>query len=196
MRTPTRKGRLLALLSALLLCATVTAWRAESHKATGEQPAGTDPWGPLKLLEGSWVGEIDGKLGTGKGFQRYVLILRDQYLMRRHVSIRLPQEKSPKGDQREELGVYSFDSDRKKIVLREFLIEGVVVRSTCEVNQMTVSCASEAVESGPGIRSRMTLEFESRYRFTERYELGWPGKELELYSTNTWTRTPAPTGWN
>jgi hypothetical protein len=148
------------------------------------------------MLEGTWVGEIDGKLGTGKGVRRYELILGDQYLLRRHVSVRLPQEKSPKGDQHEELGIYSYDSERKTIMLREFLIEGIVVRSPCEVQGMKVVCASEAVESGPGIRSRMTLEIEDRYRFSEVYELAFPGRELEVYFTNRWTRSPTASDWD
>jgi hypothetical protein len=194
-RNSTPSGAL-ALLTALLALAPGTVSRASEPEAESQPAADVDPWGPLKLLAGAWKGEIDGKLGTGEGFRRYELILADQYLVRRHVSVRLPQEKSPAGDQHEELAVYSFDSERRTIVLREFLIEGVVVRSTCAVDGMTVVCASEAVESGPGIRSRMTLEFEDRYRFSERYELGWPGKELELYFTNRWTRSPTPDGWD
>jgi hypothetical protein len=145
----------------------------------------------LRPLVGSWEGSIDGKLGTGTGVRRYEFILGGKFLMCRHTSVRLPQEKSPAGDQHEELGVFSFDSEKKAIVLREFMLEGVVPRSVCETEAGKIVCTTEAVESGPGIRARLTLEIIDRYRFRETYELAWPGKELELYFDNEWTRVPA-----
>ena len=150
----------------------------------------TDPWAPLRLLVGSWEGAIDGKLGTGKGLRRYDFIVGGKYLMSRHTSVRMPQEKSPGGDQHENLGVFSFDRERKTLVYRQFMIEDVVIRYACDAVSKKLVCTSEAVESGPGIRARLTLEIPDRYRFVETYEIGWPGKELELYFTNTWTRTP------
>ena len=116
--------------------------------AEPSEPA--DPWGPLKLLVGTWQGEIEGKLGAGTGVRRYELIMSDRYLLSRHLSIRLPQEKSPEGDQHEELGVFSFDRERKTLVYREFMQEGVVVRSPCKVEGTKVVCVSEAVAPGCG----------------------------------------------
>jgi len=182
-------GLATAVSALLALGPPVTA----AEVAAQGQPA--DPWALLKLLVGTWEGEIDGKLGTGKGVRRYELILGERFLLCRHRSVRVPQEKSPKGDQHEELGVFSFDSERKTIVYREFMSEGVVVRSPCEVAGTRVVCTSEAVESGPGIRARLVLEIADRYRFTEVYELAWPGKEMEHYFTNRWTRSPVPLDW-
>ena len=150
----------------------------------------SDPWAQLRLLAGTWEGAIDGKLGKGKGLRRYEFIVGGKYLMSRHSSVRMPQEKSPGGDQHENLGVFSFDRERKTLVYRQFMIEDVVVRYTCDAMANKLVCTSEAVESGPGMRARLTLEISNRYRFVEAYEIGWPGKELELYFTNTWTRTP------
>jgi hypothetical protein len=150
-----------------------------------------DPWALLRLLEGSWDGAIEGKLGTGRGVREYSWIARGKFLMMRHVSVRLPQEKSPAGDEHEELGVFSFDRERETLVYREFMGEGVVPRSVCEVDQQTVVCTTESVESGPGIRARLRLEIVDRYRFNERYELAWPGRDYELYFTNEWTRVPS-----
>jgi len=76
-------------------------------------------------------------------------------------------------------------------VLREFMVEGVVVRSPCDVAEARVVCVAEEVESGPGIRARLTLEFDSPYAFTEVYELAFPADEtLQLYFTNRWTLLP------
>lgn len=174
----------------------VAALIALSAPLPAQQPAGpaapADPWGVLRQLVGSWEGEIDGKLGTGRGVRRYELIMGERYLLVRHRSLRLPQDKSPKGDQHEELDVFSYDRERKTIVYREFFSEGVVVRSPCQVEGSKVVCVSEAVENGTGIRARLTLEIADRYRFTETYELGFPDREIEHYFTNRWTRSPVP----
>ena len=179
-----------AAVAGTLFAAVVDSPARELTDTTGPE----DPLGPLGVLVGSWSGEIEGRLGSGKGVRRYQRAMSGRFLLCRHTSVRLPQEKSPGGDQHEELGVFSFDRERKRISYREFMIEGIVVLSTCEIEGATVVCTSESVENGPGIRARLTLEITDRYRFTERYELAWPGKDLELYFTNRWTRTPVLEG--
>jgi hypothetical protein len=179
----------IALLTIVLtgLAGPVLADPSEEPEAATEE---ADPWELLRLLEGSWTGTIDGKLGTGTGVRQYDFVLGGRYLACRHESVRLPQEKSPKGDQHQELAIFSFDDERRKIVLREFMVEGVVSRYVCDTEDRQLVCVTEAVESGPGIRARLTLEVTDRYRFTEIYEIAWPGRELELYFTNRWTRSP------
>ena len=183
-RTPVRFGFVaVALLSLVPFAA------AQSNDDAGEAPA--DPWALLRRLEGTWEGKIAGKLGTGRAVRRYEWISRGKFLMSRHASVRLPQEKSPTGDQHEQLGVFSYDTERKTIVYREFMSEGVVPRSVCRADGDTLVCTTEAVESGPGIRARLTMEIADRYRFREIYELAWPGRDYELYFTNDWTRAPS-----
>ena len=159
--------------------------------AMGNAAQASDPWGPLRQLEGQWEGTIEGALGSGKGSRQFEFVLDGQFLLYRHASVRLPQEKSPKGDHHRELAVFSYDSERKTIVLREFMVEGFVVRSLCEVTEYRVVCVSEEVESGKGIRARLTLEFESDHGFKEIYELAFPKDEtLKHYLANRWTRLP------
>lgn len=187
--------RLDVLAVTLIVCCEI-AVPIQQVDPSSQAKEASDPWAPLRLLVGAWEGAIDGKLGKGRGLRRYEFINKGSFLLCRHLSVRLPQEKSPDGDQHEELGVFSFDSQRKLLVYREFLSEGVVVQSPCEVDGMRIVCTSETVESGPGIRARLTLEIKDRYRFTEKYELAWPGqKELEHYFTNHWIRAPRPQGW-
>ena len=157
-----------------------------------QNPTAPDPekWGPLRHLEGRWEGAIDGSLGTGVGLRHYEFFHEGQYLMRRHASVRMPQEKSPNGDHHREIGIYSYDSKRKTIVLREFMIEGVVARSTCEIDGMKVVCVSEHVESGEGITSRMVVEFKNPFEYTESYDLSFPDGEKVQFE-NRWTRLPS-----
>jgi hypothetical protein len=196
MNNPQRIRRC-ALAFALVAVAWSGAGLAQEADNPAESRQSDHPWGPLALLEGAWTGAIDGKLGTGKGVRRYEFVLGGKFLMSRHISVRLPQEKSPEGDEHEELGVFSYDSERETLVLREFMGEGVVVTSPCAIDDMTVVCESESVESGPGIRARLTLTITDRYRFAEKYEIAWSeGQELEHYFSNEWTRAPRPVGWD
>jgi hypothetical protein len=150
-----------------------------------------DPWAAHRLLPGTWEAKIDGRLGQGTGYRQYEFIFDDQFLVGRHASIRLPQELSPKGDYHRELSVYSFDSERDTIVLRQFIVEGYVLQFTCEKKPMRFDCVTEHIENGSGISARMTVEFESPYRFSETFELTESGKESQIYFTNTWTRVPS-----
>jgi hypothetical protein len=184
--------RIILLAGILVFMTCGLTAKASEHDDAAAPVESPDPWAALEMLDGNWEGAIDGKLGTGRGFRRCERLMGDRYLVCRHSSIRLPQEKSPKGDQHEELIVFSYDREREIIVQREFMSEGVVVQSTCTTEGMTVTCHSEAVESGTGIRSRLELEFADRYRFTEEYWLAWPGKDFEHYFTNLWTRSTAP----
>ncbi len=52
------------------------------------------------------------------------------------------------------------------------------------------TCTTQSVESGPGMRARLTVEIEDRLRFSETFELAGPGQELEVYFTNKWTKAP------
>lgn len=161
----------------------------EAREALGVTAA-VDPWGPLRLLEGSWEGAIDGRLGQGVGRRRYELLFDDLYLVARHTSVRLPQEKSPRGDHHRELAVYSYDREQKTIVLREFMSEGYVLRYACDVDPKRLVCLTESVESGSGMKAKLTIEIADRYRFVETFELASPGQELAIYFTNEWTRVP------
>jgi hypothetical protein len=169
----------------LILFSIPMTWIAEA------QTKPDDPWGPLRMLVGHWEGSIDGRLGTGFGIRDYEFILEDNFLMFRHASVREPQDKSPQGDHHRELSVFSFDSERKKIVLREFMVEGFVIQYVCNVASPRTICVTEQVESGPGMRARLTLEINNPYRFEETFELAGQGEELAHYFTNRWTRRPS-----
>ena len=180
------------LVVVLACCCVGSARQLQSQEGPAEeQVAEVDPWAPLRLLEGTWEGSIDGRLGQGTGRRHYQFILAGKFLLVRHSSVRLPQEKSPRGDDHRELGVFSFDSERATIVFRQFLVEGFVARYTCDMEPKRFVCTSESVESGDGLRARETVEIEDRYRFVETFELASPGEELEVFFTNRWARVPA-----
>ena len=146
-------------------------------------------------MEGTWEGAIDGRLGEGKGLRRFSFILDGKFVLVRHASVRLPQEKSPEGDYHRELGMFSFDRERNTLVYREFLVEGYVNRYTCDVEPRRLVCTTESVENGTGMKARYTLEISDGYRHNETFELAGPEEELQVYFTNRWSRTPNLGQW-
>lgn len=198
----TRRGCVSLLVLTLVWCWPATATETETNRPASEQtepklpdsvPAEeptSDPWAPFRLLEGHWEGAIEGILGQGTGKRSYERILDDKYVLMRHASVRLPQEKSPKGDFHRGLTIFSFDSERDTIVMRSFMVEGFVLRYTCEVEPKRFVCNTESIENGTGMRARETIEITDRYRFEETFELASPGQELTVFFTNSWTRVP------
>jgi hypothetical protein len=51
-------------------------------------------------------------------------VLGSRFIQVRNRSTYPPQEKNPKGETHEDIGLFSFDSARKRIVLRQFHVEG------------------------------------------------------------------------
>ena len=149
-----------------------------------------DPFAPIRSLAGDWHGDISGKLGTGTGVRHVEFILDGKYLLSRHASVRVPQELSPEGDHHRQLTVWSYDSERQKLVVREFMVEGFILQSVCDADGKMINCEAEEVESGPGWQAKLQLEIKSHYEYVERFWLAPPGTELELYFTNRWTRIP------
>ena len=159
---------------------------------TAEVATGTDGdhWGPLRRLVGTWDGTIDGRLGTGTGAREYEFILEENFLQFRQSSVRMPQELSPAGDHHRELSIFSYDTERETIVLREFFVEGVVSRYACDIEGSKVTCVAEHIENGSGMQARLVLEIHDAYSFDEVFELAFAGDDLSVYFTNRWTRRP------
>lgn len=190
-RVSTKRALLLSvtLLAGAILGST-ECLLAQDENVAEENAAESDPWEPLRFLEGTWAGAIDGRLGQGTGRRSYEFIFDGLYLVSKHASVRPPQDESPAGDHHRELAVYSYDRARDMIILREFMLEGFVLNSSCKTEPKRFVCTAEIIESGPGMQARLTIEIRDPYHFKETFELASPGDELQVYFTNTWARIP------
>ena len=81
--------------------------------------------------------------------------------------------------------MFSFDTERGRLVLRQFHVEGFVNQYVAEpafVRKKLVF-TTEAIENIPaGWRARETSIVLGSDEFEEVFELAEPGKEFELYS--------------
>ena len=78
------------------------------------------PTGTLSPREGN------GQPGTSTVEREHHLVLGDRFMEARNRSTYVPQEKNPKGEVHEDIGLFSWDRARPRFVLRQFHVEGFV----------------------------------------------------------------------
>jgi len=177
----------------LPLVLAVAAFAALSSQPVAGQQAGPvagqgarpDPLAPLDFLLGKWTTSSDGQPGAGTGEREYVRVLGSRFVQARNTVVYPPQAKNQKGEKHEDVGVFSFDRARKKLVLRQFHIEGFVNQYVADppAQPGVLVLTSEAIENiPPGWRARETYRRLDQDEVEEVFELAEPGKDFELYS--------------
>ena len=168
------------------------------HSATGQNPAPSkptdqaDPFKPVRQLIGKWEGDSKGKSGVGKMEREYVFVLRDRFVQVSNKAIYPPQERNSKGETHEDLGFIGYDRALKKLIFRQFHVEGFVVQYSWESTSAdghSLVFTSTAIENIPtGWRARETYRFLNDDEFIETFALAGPGKEFETYSESRFRR--------
>jgi hypothetical protein len=93
----------------------------------GQQPAtGSEPLAALDPVIGRWHGTSEGRPGNATVDREYTRILNSRFVHVNNRSVYPPQERNAKGEQHEDLGIFSVDRSRKQIVFRQFHVEGFV----------------------------------------------------------------------
>lgn len=174
--------RRLCLLIAL--CAPVLLHAQQSTNAT--------PRDPLNFFVGHWQGTTQGQPGQGRGKRDYEFVLGGKFLQLKNSTVYPPQEKNPKGETHEDLGLYSHDKKRNKLVFRQFHVEGFVnqyVEQERAPDGKKFVFISEAIENIPdGWRARETYTILNENEYAEVFERAPPQKQSEIYSESRWKR--------
>jgi hypothetical protein len=153
--------------------------------AGGQQSNATDPFAPIEFLIGRWEGTSEGQPGKATVRREYSRVLNSRFIRAHNRSEYPVQEKNPTGEIHEDEGWFSFDKARKRLVLRQFHVEGFVNQyvEDAESSRMKLIFTTEAIENIPaGWRARETYVFQGRDEFEEIFELAQAGKPFELYS--------------
>ena len=152
----------------------------------------------LQFFVGHWEGTVNGEPGSGTVERDYDLVMNERFIRVRNKSVYPPQEKNPKGETHEDFGLFSYDGNRKKHVLRQFHVEGFVnqyVEDTIAPDGKKMVFVTEAIENIPaGWRARETHQVLNDNEFTERFELAAPREEFKLYSETAFKRAKAEKG--
>jgi hypothetical protein len=180
--------RSLVLITFLIVGSTLLASGIQSNG-----PAAPDRLAPVAVLLGRWTGATEGRPGKGTVEREYLRLLGTRFIQVRNRSTYPPQEKNPKGEVHEDMGVFSFDTSRKAIVFRQFHIEGFVSQYVLEPESTATRLVltTESIENIPaGWRARETYIVSGPDEIEEVFELAEPGKPFELYSRSRLRRVP------
>ena len=144
-----------------------------------------DPFALIAGVVGKWTGTSEGQPGKATVEREYERVFGTRFIRVRNRSTYAPQEKNPKGEVHQDEGFFSFDRSRKRIVFRQFHVEGFV-NQYVEDPQRTPSSIvflSEAIENiPPGYRAKETYVIHGPDDLEEVFELAEPGKPFTVYS--------------
>lgn len=160
---------------------------------SAQTPPVPDPFERASVLIGRWEGTAEGQPGKGTVRREYTRALNGRFIRVHNRSEYPAQEKNPKGEIHEDEGFISLDRSRKKLVLRQFHVEGFV-NQYVEDDGTTPSrlvFTSEAIENIPaGWRARETYVVHGPDEIEEIFELADSGKPFEVYSRSRLKRLP------
>ena len=160
--------------------------------AIAQEPNAKSPFDPIRFFVGHWQGTTQGEPGHGKGERDYEFVFGGKFLRASNKTVYPPQEKNLKGEVHEDLGYFSYDRQRKKLVLRQFHVEGFVneyVEQESTKEGKTLVFETERIENIPdGWRARETYKIMSQDEYAEVFELAEPQKEFAVYAESHWKR--------
>ncbi len=91
-----------------------------------QSTANTEPFASVRFFVGHWQGTGTGVPGDSTVERDYEFVLGGKFLQVKNVSHWAPRDRSPKGEIHEDFGLMSNDKARKRIVFRQFHVEGFV----------------------------------------------------------------------
>ena len=147
--------------------------------------AQSDPWAPLRAFEGKWEGETSGKPGKGTTARDYRFELNGKFLFQRDKSVYQPTDPAGKPLKHEDFGVFSYDTNLKKILWRQFHSEGFVneyALDSVSADGKTLEFVTTRIENLPGFRAKKQYRIVSANEIEETFWLAPPGKELAVYT--------------
>jgi hypothetical protein len=153
--------------------------------------AADDPFQRVRFLIGRWQGTTEGRPGRGTVVREYTAALNSRFIRVTNRSTYPPQPTNAKGEVHEDEGFISFDRSRKKLVLRQFHVEGFVNQYVEDAGAAAgrLSFTSEQLENiPPAWQARETYVQRDANAFEEIFELAEPGKAFEVYSHSRFTR--------
>jgi hypothetical protein len=160
--------------------------------AANKQSDQPDPFKPLQLFIGKWEGDSKGQPGVGNMEREYAFVLGKRFVQVTNKAVYPPQDKNPKGETHEDLGLFGYDRGLKKLSFRQFHIEGFVVQYSLESiseDGRSFVFRSTAIENiSPGWVARETYRFLNNDEFVETFALAGPGKQFETYSETRFHR--------
>ena len=163
-----------------------------SALCSGQSEKAPDVWEPLRYFVGSWEGTGKGQPGKSKVEREYQFVLNGGFLQVKNKSVFARHRLNPKGEVHEDVGLFSYDRNRKQFVLRQRRVEGFVNNYAFDPaasDGKTLTFISEGIGNiAPGWRAKETYKILNANEFIETFELAAPGKEFAIYAESHFKR--------
>jgi hypothetical protein len=159
--------------------------------AAAAATAQSDPWAALRAFAGKWEGPSSGKPGKGSTSREYKFRMNGRFLYQTDTSVYQPPDPAAKPLVHEDFGVFSYDSELKKIVWRQFHSEGLVneyILESAGADGKSLEFVTTKIENLPGFRAKKEYRIVSSDEIAETFFLAAPGKDFEVYTTARPTR--------
>ncbi len=148
-----------------------------------------NPLEKFDLLIGHWEGNGEGFSSNKSKIQsEFNWIMNKQFIEVKNHSEFDPTEAKPESEVHKDWGIISFDKARKKIVFRQFHIEGFVnqyILNDTLSSEKSFVFESEIIENFvPGGKARFTIQIHSNSEIETLFDVGFPGKEMACFGRN------------
>jgi hypothetical protein len=147
-----------------------------------------DRWANLRYLIGTWKIVKPEVTNT----QKYSFIFNGTFIKMETRSVFKPTEKKPEGEVHEDVGIFSYDGHKNRLMLRSFHLEGFVntyVLDKISDDGKTLVFITEAVENAPaGTKAKLTFNKINKNQFTQKFFVAWPNKDYNCYADNHFKR--------
>jgi hypothetical protein len=172
---------LIAVCAALVLSMPATAREATS-----------DPLAPIAALIGDWSGVSEGEPGRATTTRHATRVQNDHFIMIEGRSVYPKQEKNKSGEIHTQIDMWSFDKQRKLLVLRQFDSLGFASTYVLDPAASTrgrLVVVSEHLENVPAtLKARYTFEFKGDNEYHELFELNENDKGFHPYVSSRFVR--------
>ena len=147
--------------------------------------AQSDPWAPLRVLEGKWEGPTSGKPGKGSTTREFRFEMNGRFLSQRDHSVYQPADPAAKPFVHDDFGFFSYDGELKKVVWRQFHSEGLVNEYTLDsvsAHGKSLEFVTTRIENLPGFRAKKLYRILSADEIEETFLLATPGADFAVYT--------------
>ena len=157
--------------------------------------AAEDGLAPMSPLVGDWTGVSEGDPGRAATTRHAERAQNDHFIMIQGRSVYPKQEKNKKGEIHTQLDVWSYDKQRKLIMLRQFDSLGFAstyAQDGAASTKGRIVLVSEHLENVPSDwKARYTYEFRGTDEYHEFFELDPDGKGFQPYVSGNFLRSPS-----
>ncbi|MFD1094354.1 hypothetical protein [Salegentibacter chungangensis] len=151
-----------------------------------------NPLEKFEFLIGNWQGVESGVAGDGIGFRTYNWELGQNFIFVKNQSTFPKTEKKPMGEVHRDIGVFSYNPNTEKYILREFHVENFVNIYELDTEQSSgdkLVFLTREIENNPGNwKAKLILTKTGEDKFTEEFLIATNGKDFKPFLKNEWTK--------